>query len=51
MKFNYQARTKKGEIQAGVVEASSKEAAILLLQKYGLYITYLERTEVPFYAR
>ena len=51
MKFNYQARTKKGEIQAGVIEASSKEAAILLLQKYGLYITYLERTEVPFYAR
>ena len=51
MKFNYQARTKKGEIQAGVVEASSKEAAILLLQKYGLYITYLEEVKVPFYAR
>ena len=50
MKFNYQARTKKGEIQAGVVEASSKEAAILLLQKYGLYITYLEEVKVPFYA-
>lgn len=51
MKFNYQARTKKGEIQAGVVEASSKEAAILLLQKYGLYLTYLEEVKVPFYAR
>lgn len=51
MKFNYQARTKTGEIQAGVVEVSSKEAAILLLQKYGLYITYLEEVKVPFYAR
>ena len=51
MKFNYQARTKKGEIQAGVIEASSKEAATLLLQKYGFYITYLEEVEVPFYAR
>jgi len=51
MKFNYQARTKKGEIQAGIVEASSKETAILLLQKYGLYITYLEEVKVPFYAR
>jgi type IV pilus assembly protein PilC len=50
MKFNYQARTKKGEIQAGIVEASSKEAAILLLQKYGLYITYLEEVKVPLYA-
>jgi len=50
MKFNYQARTKKGEIQAGVVEASSKEVAILLLQKYGLYITYLEEVKVPLYA-
>jgi len=51
MKFNYQARTKKGEIQAGVIEASTKEAAILLLQKYGLYLTYLEEVKVPFYAK
>jgi type IV pilus assembly protein PilC len=51
MKFNYQARTKKGEIQTGVVEASSKEAAISLLQKYDLYITYLEEEKAPFYAK
>ena len=51
MKFNYQARTKKGEIQAGVIEAATKEAAILLLQKYGLYLTYLEEVKVPFYAK
>jgi len=51
MKFNYQARTKEGEIFAGVIEASSKEAALLLLQKYGLYITYLGEVKVPFYAK
>jgi len=51
MKFNYQARTKEGELQTGVVEASSKEAALVLLQKYGLYITLLEEKALPFYAR
>ena len=43
MKFNYQARTKTGSLQTGTVEASSKEAALVLLEKYGLYITSLER--------
>jgi len=47
MKFNYQARTKKGEVQAGIVEASSREAAIVLLRKYGLYVTVLEETAAP----
>jgi len=42
MKFNYQARTKTGEIQSGEIEASSKEAALTLLQKYNLYVTFLE---------
>jgi type IV pilus assembly protein PilC len=52
MKFNYQARTKTGEIQSGVVEASSKEAAISLLRKYGLYVTVLEEvTAPPLYAK
>lgn len=51
MKFNYQARTQKGQIQTGVVEASSREAALSLLQKYGLYITFLEIAKVPFYAK
>lgn len=52
MKFNYQARTKEGEIQTGVIEASSREAAVTILQKYGLYLTILEEVEeVPFYAR
>lgn len=52
MKFNYQARTKEGEIQAGQVEAPSKEAALSLLERYGLYVTLLEEEKsVPIYAR
>ncbi|XOB40288.1 MAG: type II secretion system F family protein [Candidatus Nealsonbacteria bacterium] len=51
MKFNYQVRTKEGEIQTGIVEASSKDAALSLLQKHGFYVTYLEKAKLPFYAR
>lgn len=43
MKFNYQARTKTGEIQTGIVEASSKEAALNLLQKHDFFVTFLEK--------
>jgi type IV pilus assembly protein PilC len=51
MKFNYQGRTKEGEIRSGNVEASSEEAALNLLQKHGLYVTFLEESVPPFYAR
>lgn len=52
MKFNYQARDKRGEMQTGTVEASSSEAAIALLQKNRLFVTFLEAAEAkPFYAR
>ena len=51
MKFNYQTRTKKGEIRTGQIEASSKETAATLLQKPGIYITFLEAVEAPFYAQ
>lgn len=52
MKFNYQARTKEGEVQAGTVEAPSREAALTLLQRHGFYVTLLEGTEAkPFYAK
>lgn len=52
MKFNYQARSKKGEVQKGVVEASSREAAILLLQAQKLFVTFLEQAAAsPFYAK
>ncbi|MBI2038371.1 MAG: type II secretion system F family protein, partial [Candidatus Nealsonbacteria bacterium] len=52
MNFNYQARTQKGEIKIGVIEASSREVAISLLQKYGLYVTLLqEANKIPLLAR
>jgi len=51
MKFNYQTRTKKGEIRSGQVEASSREAAASFLQKHGLYVTFLEEAIPPIYAR
>lgn len=51
MKFDYQGRTQEGEVRAGQVEASSKEAAIVLLQKHGLYVTFLEESASPFYAK
>ena len=50
MKFNYQARTKTGDIQSGVVEASSREAAFSVLKSHGLYVTILETIDLPFYA-
>lgn len=51
MKFNYQARTKTGEIRTGSVEASSKEAATFLLQRYGFYVTFLEEAVSRFYEK
>lgn len=51
MKFNYQARTQEGQSQAGIIEATSREAALLVLQKYGLYVTFLEETKIPIYSR
>jgi type IV pilus assembly protein PilC len=52
VKFNYLARTREGQIQKGVVEASSEEAVLAILQKYGLYVTALEKqAAAPIYAR
>lgn len=51
MKFKYQARTKEGEIKTGIIEASSKESAIEILQNLGLYVTLLEEEVVPIFAR
>ena len=39
MKYIYQARTKEGKTETGTVEASSKEAAALILQKYDIFVT------------
>ncbi|MDP2637402.1 MAG: type II secretion system F family protein [bacterium] len=52
MKFNYQARNSKGETQVGVIEASSKDAALQLLSQHGLTVTILEESgERPFYTK
>jgi len=41
MRFDYQARTPRGEIQSGTVEASSREAAVDILQRHKLIVTNL----------
>ncbi|MCX6764267.1 MAG: type II secretion system F family protein [Candidatus Nealsonbacteria bacterium] len=52
MKFEYQARTKSGEMRTGIVEAVSREGAVLLLQGYGFFLTQLEEIEsAPFYTK
>ncbi len=51
MKFHYQARSKIGEIQSGVVEASSKEAAFAVLKAHGFFVIALEEIAPPFYAK
>jgi len=52
MKFNYQSRTQDGQVQGGVVEASSREVAIDLLQRQNLFITLLEEaSKPPVYAK
>lgn len=43
MKYIYQARSKEGNIETGTVEAASKEAAALLLQKYNIFVTSIKR--------
>ncbi len=48
MKYTYQARTKEGRIESGNVEASSKDAAAALLQKYNIYVTSLKEGKAPF---
>ena len=47
MKYSYQARTKEGKIETGTVEASSKDAAAVLLQKYNIYVTSLKEIKSP----
>lgn len=52
MKFTYQAKTKQGELQEGAVEASSREAAIDVLQRHGLIILQLKtESDKPVFTR
>jgi len=46
MKFRYKARTLKGTVETGIVEASEKEAALGILQHHNLIVTALESLEV-----
>ena len=46
MKFTYRARTKEGKMESGSIEANSKDAAVLLLQKYDVFATFLEEEGV-----
>lgn len=43
MKYIYQARSKDGKMETGTVEASSKEAAALILQKYNIFVTSIKK--------
>ena len=51
MKFNYKVKTKDGSVQKGVIEASSREGALSLLQDHGFYITELKEEEEPFWTK
>jgi len=42
MKFEYQARSSEGKMETGTIEATSKEAASALLQKYNIFVTSLK---------
>jgi len=42
VKYIYQARSKEGKAQTGTVEASSREAAAVLLQKYNIFVTSIK---------
>ena len=42
MKYIYQARSKEGKLETGTVEATSREAAALLLQKYSIFVTSIK---------
>ena len=52
MKFTYLARTKKGEMQTGAIDAASESAAIETLQSHNLVVVAIEAsTKVPFFSK
>jgi len=48
MKFEYRARTKTGELRTGIIEASTKENALRMLQSIGLYVIFVEEIKPSF---
>ncbi|MCX6760430.1 MAG: type II secretion system F family protein [Candidatus Nealsonbacteria bacterium] len=51
MRFTYQARTSSGEIQSGIIEASSRESAFNILKDHSLFIISLNEEFIPVYAK
>lgn len=51
MQFNYTARTKEGQLQTGVVEAVSFDAAIDALQRHNLAIISLKFASASFWSK
>ena len=51
MRFIYQARTSSGEIQSGIIEASSRESAFDILKNHSLFIISLNEEFIPIYAK
>ena len=52
MKFAYRATDDKGRHQEGAVQASSEEAALSVLDRHDLYVTWLRQAkDEPLYAR
>lgn len=51
MRFVYQARTPSGEIQSGIIEASSRDSAFNILKDHNLFIISLNEELVPVYAK
>src|SRR3989344_2350632 len=47
MRYKYNARTQQGELQAGFVDASGKEAALDILRGHSLFILSIEETGGP----
>ena len=50
MKFEYQGRSENGQMQSGIVEASSREDAINVLKKNKIYVTFLEEKKDNIYS-
>jgi type IV pilus assembly protein PilC len=51
MKFNYQARTEDGQVQSGVVEAQNREDAVAVLQRHGLYVSFIDDDRSSIYDK
>jgi len=50
MKFEYQGRSENGQMQSGIVEASSREDAVNVLKKNKIYVTFLEEKKDNIYS-